>query len=162
VTLTAFTGTISATTLKANFDDATARIDATSVAGRVDHPLTIRKASLAVADDVSVRSIVWTAADDAELRVLRVLADHSTTGVTITAALEEANGDTDLTMGQAVNVSVASINGVAQASLDLRTTTGRRIMLFRGVRYRLVLSAVGGTIDVAQATAVLRTRRRIR
>jgi hypothetical protein len=96
------------------------------------------------------------------LRVLRVLADHTTTGITVTAALEEANGDTDLTMGQAVNVSVASINGVAQASLDLRTTTGRRIMLFRGVRYRLVLSAVGGTIDVAQATAVLRTRRRIR
>jgi hypothetical protein len=160
--LVAFTGATSATTLNANFDDATTRIDATMVAGRVDYPIHVRKGTLAVADDVSLRSVAWTAADDSEVRVLRVLATHTTTGIDVTATLEQADGDTAFMMDAAVTVSVACINGTAQASLDLRTTTGRRIMLLRGVRYRLTVSAAGGTVNVGQATVLLRTRRRTR
>jgi hypothetical protein len=160
--LVLFTGATSAATLNANFDDATTRIDATMIAGRVDYPVHVRKATLAVADDVSVRSVMFTAPDDAEVRVLRVLSKHTTTGRTVTATLEQADGDTSLMLGQTISVSVASINGTAQASLDLRTTTGTRIMLLRGVRYRLTLSTVGGSVDVGQATVLLRTRRRTR
>lgn len=162
MTLTAFTGTTDADVLNANFDDATTRIDATMVAGRVDYPVHVRKGTLAVADDVSVRSVTFTAPDDMELRVLRVLCTHTTTGITLTAAIEQADGDTAFMMDQTISVDVASINGTAQASLDLRTTTGRRIMLLRGVRYRLKITAAGGTADVGQATALLRTRRRTR
>jgi len=162
VTLTVLTGTVSASVLRANFDDKTTRIDATAVAGQVDYPVHVRKGTLAVADDVSVRSVSFTAPDDMELRVLRVLCTHTTTGVTVTASIEQADGDTQLMMDATVSVSVASINGTAQASLDLRTTTGRRIMLLRGVRYRLTVTATGGTATVGQATALLRTRRRTR
>ena len=162
MTLTSFAGTTSAPTLNANFDDATARIDATMVAGRVDYPVTVRKGTLAVADDVSVRSVTFTAPDDMELRVLRVLCTHTTTGVTVTAALEQADGDAAFMMDQTISVDVASINGTAQASLDLRTTTGTRIMLLRGIRYRLKVTASGGTATVGQAAALLRTRRRTR
>jgi len=162
MSLTPFTGTTSASVLNANFDDATTRIDATMVAGRVDYPVHVRKATLAVADDVSVRSVAFTATDDMELRVLRVLCTHTAGGITLTATIEQADGDAAFMMDQTISVSVASINGTAQASLDLRTTTGRRIMLLRGVRYRLRVAAVGGTADVGQATALLRTRRRTR
>jgi len=162
MTLTAFTGTITESALNDNYDDKTTRIDAAAILGRVDHPITVRRASLAVANDIAVRSVMWTAPDDAEVRVLRVLCTHSTTGLTVTATLDEANGLTDFMMGENPTVSVASINGTAQASLDLRTTTGKRIMLLRGVRYRLSVAVVGGTADVGQATVVVRTRRRTR
>lgn len=162
MSLVAFTGATSATTLNANFDDKTTTIDANAIAGRVDHPVHVRRGSLAVADDVSLRSVYWTAPDDMEVRALRVLATHSAGGLTVTATLSEANGLVDLMMGVDPTVSVASINGTAQASLDLRTTTGRRIMLLRGVRYRLSVSVVGGTVDVGQATVLLRTKRRTR
>ena len=162
MSLTPFTGTTSATVLNNNFNDANSRINATSIAGRKDTPLFVRKGTLAVADDVSTRSVLWTAPDDLELRVLRVLCTHTTTGVDVTATIEQADGDTSFMMDAAVTVSVASINGTAQTTLDLRTTTGRRIMLMRGVRYRLTVSAAGGTATVGQATALLRSRRRTR
>jgi len=162
MSLVAFTGATSATTLNANFDDKTTTIDANSVAGQVDYPIFIRKGTLAVADDVSIRSVYFTAPDDAEVRVLRVLATHTTTGITVTASIAEENDALDYTMGAVVTQAVASINGTAQATLDLRTTTGRRIMLLRGVRYRLSIVAAGGTLDVGQATVLLRTRRRTR
>jgi hypothetical protein len=162
LSLTPFTGTTDADVLTQNFNDARTRVEATMIAGRVDYPIHVRKASLAAADDVSLRSVAWTSADDAEVRVLRVLATHTAGGITVTATLEQFDGDTAFMMDAAVTVSVASVNGTAQASLDLRTTTGRRIMLLRGVRYRLTLSATGGTLDVGQATVLLRTRRRTR
>jgi hypothetical protein len=160
--LVAFTGTIAATTLNANFGDKTTRIDAVAAVGQVDYPVFVRKASLAAADDISLRSVYFTAPDDAEVRVLRVLATHSTTGITVTASIAEASGLVDYTMGAVCEQAVASINGTAQATLDLRTTTGRRIMLLRGVRYRVTVAAAGGTLDVGQATVLLRTRRRAR
>jgi hypothetical protein len=162
MSLTAFTGTITASALNANYDDKTTRIDAAAILGRVDFPISVRRASLAVANDVSVRSVMWTAPDDAEVRVLRVLCTHSTTGLTVTATLSQADGDTAFMMGTDPSVSIASINGTAQATLDMRTTTGRRIMLLRGVRYRLAIAVVGGTANVGQGTVVLRTRRRVR
>lgn len=162
MSLTPFTGTVAASRLRENFDDKTTRIDAVAAVGQVDTPAFVRKASLAAADDESLRSVYFTAPDDMEVRVLRVLAAHTAGGITVTASITEANDLLDYTMGAVCEQSVTSINGTAQATLDLRTTTGRRIMLLRGVRYRVTIAAAGGTLDVGQATVLLRTRRRAR
>lgn len=162
MSLVPFTGVIAAADLRDNFDDKTTRIDAVAAVGQVDWPVFVRKGTLAVADDESTRSVYFSAPDDMEVRVLRVLCTHTTTGVTVTASIAEANDALDYTMGAVCEQAVASINGTAQATLDLRTTTGRRIMLLRGVRYRVTVTASGGTADVGQATVLLRTRRRSR
>ena len=162
MSLTAFTGVIDPGVLILNFDDKTTRIDAVSAVGQVDYPVFVRKASLAAADDESTRSVYFSAPDDMEVRVLRVLATHTAGGITVTASIAQADDLLDYTMGAVCEQSVTSINGTAQATLDLRTTTGRRIMLLRGVRYRVTVAAAGGTLDVGQATVLLRTRRRAR
>ena len=148
--------------LETDFDALTSRLNATMIDGQVDHPVLLRKASLAVADDVSVRSIAWTPQDDAEVRVLRVNATHTAGGITVTATLSVDNGADEFLMDTSPTVSVASVNGTSKASLDLRTVTGTRQMLFKGVRYRLTLSVVGGTLTQGQAVLLLRTRRRAR
>ena len=162
MSLVAFTGQIVSQTLRDNFDDKTTRIDAVAAVGQVDYPVFVRKASLAAADDESLRSVYFSAPDDMEVRVLRVLATHTAGGITVTASIAQADDLLDYTMGAVCEQSVTSINGTAQATLDLRTTTGRRIMLLRGVRYRVTIAAAGGTLDVGQATVLLRTRRRAR
>ena len=155
-------GTVTQAALRTDFDALTTRINATMVDGQVDHPVLMRRPTLAVADDVSLRSIAWTPQDDAEVRVLRVNAIHTAAGITVTATLSVENGTTDYLMNDPPTVSVASVNGTAKASLDLRTVTGARQMLFKGVRYRLTLSVVGGTLTEGQAVLLLRTRRRTR
>lgn len=162
MSLTAFTGVIDPGVLILNFDDKTTRIDAVAAVGQVDTPVFVRKASLAAADDESLRSVYFSAPDDMEVRVLRVLATHTAGGITVTASIAQADDLLDYTMGAICEQSVTSINGTTQATLDLRTTTGRRIMLLRGVRYRVTIAAAGGTLDVGQATVLLRTRRRAR
>lgn len=162
MSLTPFTGTITSAALRDNFDDKTTRIDAIAAVGQVDTPIFVRKAALAAADDESLRSVWFTAPDDMEVRVLRVLATHTAGGITVTASIAQADDLLDYTMGAVVEQTVASINGTAQATLDLRTTTGRRIMLLRGIRYRVTIAATGGTLDVGQATVLLRSRRRTR
>jgi hypothetical protein len=112
--------------------------------------------------DVSLRSVDFTAPDDLELRVLRVLVTHTAAVGDVTATLTVTDGDTAYLLDQTISVSVASLNGTAQASLDCRTTTqAKRLRLLRGVRYRLTLSTAA-TVDVGQATLLLRTRRRTR
>lgn len=162
MSLVPFTGTITAAALKANFDAATATITSQMQLGQVDHAVVYRKGVLAAADAVQLRSVDFTAGDDYEARALRVLCTHTAAGRTVTATLTQTDGDTSVLMDTDITVSVASINGTAQASLDLRTTTGTRIMLFRGVRYRLTLSVDAATVDVGQVSLLLRTRRRRR
>jgi hypothetical protein len=112
--------------------------------------------------DVSLRSIDFTAPDDLELRVLRILVTHTAAVGDVTATLSVTDGDTTYLLDQTITKSVASVNGTAQDTLDCRTTTqAKRLRLLRGVRYRLTLSTAA-TVDVGQATLLLRTRRRTR
>ena len=155
-------GTVTQTALRTDFDALTPLLDNNTLLGQEDFPLTLRVSSLAVAMDVSLRSVDFTAPDDLELRVLRVLVTHTAAVGDVTATLTVTDGDTAYLLDQTISVSVASLNGTAQASLDCRTTTqAKRLRLLRGVRYRLTLSTAA-TVDVGQATLLLRTRRRTR
>ena len=155
-------GTVTQTALRTDFDALTLSLSSNTLLGQEDFPLTLRVASLAVAMDVSLRSVDFTAPDDLELRVLRVLVTHTAAVGNVTATLTVTDGDTAYLLDQTITVSVASLNGTAQASLDCRTTTqAKRLRLLRGVRYRLTLSTAA-TVDVGQATLLLRTRRRTR
>jgi hypothetical protein len=148
--------------LRTDFDALTPSLDSNTLLGQEDFPLTLRVSSLAVAMDVSLRSVDFTAPDDLELRVLRVLVTHTAAVGDVTATLTVTDGDTAYLLDQTISVSVTSLNGTAQASLDCRTTTqAKRLRLLRGVRYRLTLSTAA-TVDVGQATLLLRTRRRTR
>jgi len=155
-------GTVTQTALRTDFDALTLSLSSNTLLGQEDFPLTLRVASLAVAMDVSLRSVDFTAPDDLELRVLRVLVTHTAAVGNVTATLTVTDGDTAYLLDQTISVSVASLNGTAQASLDCRTTTqAKRLRLLRGVRYRLTLSTAA-TVDVGQATLLLRSRRRTR
>ena len=155
-------GTVTQTALRTDFDALTTSLSSNTLLGQEDFPLTLRVASLAVAMDVSLRSVDFTSPDDLELRVLRVLVTHTAAVGNVTATLTVTDGDTAYLLDQTISVSVASLNGTAQASLDCRTTTqAKRLRLLRGVRYRLTLSTAA-TVDVGQATLLLRTRRRTR
>lgn len=163
MSLTPFTGVVDADVLDANFDDKTAALTAQSIAGRKDFVVFHRVGALGVATDPLVRSQSFVVGDDFEVRVLRVRAQSGTAGVAVTARLEAADGDTDLLIGQAFSVSVTTIVGTAQASLDCRDTTQvRRVNLLRGGRYRIVLEAAAGATVVGQVSVVLRSRRRRR
>jgi hypothetical protein len=155
-------GTVTQTALRTDFDALTTSLSSDALAGQLDFPIPLRVASLAVAMDVSLRSVDFTAPDDLELRVLRVLVTHTAAVGNVTATLTVTDGDTAYLLDQTISVSVASLSGTAQASLDCRTTTqAKRLRLLRGVRYRLTLSTAA-TVDVGQATLLLRSRRRTR
>jgi hypothetical protein len=155
-------GTVTQTALRTDFDALTLSLSSNTLLGQEDFPLTLRVASLAVAMDVSLRSVDFTAPDDLELRVLRVLVTHTAAVGNVTATLTVTDGDTAYLLDQTITIQVASIIGTAQETLDCRTTTqARRLRLMRGVRYRLTLSTAA-TVDVGQATLLLRTRRRTR
>ena len=81
-------GTVTQAALRTDFDALTTRINATMVDGQVDHPVLMRRPTLAVADDVSLRSIAWTPQDDAEVRVLLARRFHND-AVRDTLALRE-------------------------------------------------------------------------
>jgi hypothetical protein len=155
-------GTVTQTALRTDFDALTTSLSSNTLLGQEDFPLTLRVASLAVAMDVSLRSVDFTAPDDLELRVLRILVTHTAAVGDVTATLTVTDGDTAYLLDQTISISVASLSGTAQASLDCRTTTqAKRLRLLRGVRYRLTLSTAA-TVDVGQATLLLRSRRRTR
>jgi hypothetical protein len=156
-------GAITQAALRADFDQFTSRINTRMVAGAADYAVVARRNSLAAADDISLRSVAWTAPDDAELRVLRAEVTFTTNTRLVTARLYAENDPNfDYTGGAVVEVSRQSINGNIIGSLDLRATTGRRIMLIRGIRYRLEVLVDAASVDVGVATAFLRSRRRTR
>jgi hypothetical protein len=164
MSLTPFTGTTSATTLNANFDDATATITAQADDGAKDQTVHLYLASLASGADLSVRSVAFTMQDDMEVRVF--VARVTDTGVrAISASVEVENGDSTFLSGYTMSLSVTTAAGTVDTrptSLDLRTATGRRIRLLRGVRYRMAFqNTSGGTVTgPLQLMLQLRTVRR--
>lgn len=163
MSLVPFTGTVAAAALNSNFDDHRATLTSQAVEGQVDAPIFHRVENLAAA---GVSDYVdFTPEDDMEARVLRVYADDATGGQVVKASLEVANGDSTFLLGKTFEKSTGTLAaGVAQnLSLDLRTVTGDRVRLLKGVPYRLRLTRVSGAagVDVAQVTLLVRTFRRV-
>lgn len=149
MTLTPFTGTTSAAVLNSNMDDATDEMLANALAGNKDWTIFLRLASLVTAADLSLRSVAWTQADDAEVRVLCALVTD--TGIrAIGVALTVENGDAAFLVDNTIAIAIATINGTVDTRptlLDLRTTTSTRVKLLKGVRYRLAFTNTsGGTV----------------
>lgn len=161
MSLTPFTGTVTAAALIANFDDKSTTLTAQALLGRKDANMFHRRAALGAADNVSLRSVDFVAPDDLELRILRLTVLDGAAGRTVTGTLTQTDGDTSFLLDKTLSVSVTTVIGTAQASLDKRTTSGDRHRLLKGVRYRLTLSTSAGPVTAAQITAVLRTARRL-
>lgn len=154
--LTPFTGTIAASTLRSNFDDKTATITSNAKAGQSDFVVTVARAQLGT----TAAFVTFTPPDDYELRVLRVTLQHSVAPRTVTATLTQADGDATFLLGKTISVAVTNASATrAHASLDLRTVTGDRLRLLRGVCYKLAIVA-DVLCDFGQASLVLRTKRR--
>lgn len=159
--LTPFTGTVTQTALRNNFDDKTTTLTNNAVAGQSDHVVSVTRLALAIADDISLRCVDFTPADDYELRVLRLTLEDGTAGRTVAATVTVTDGDTTFLLDKTVSITGTTIIGTAHANLDLRTTTGDRLRLLKGVPYRLTIGAPSaGPITRAQASLVLRSRRR--
>lgn len=160
MSLTPFTGTVTAATFNANFSDANAAITSQAVEGQVDaciHHKVLNMGAASVADFVD-----FTPTDDWEIRVLRVSGTDAAGGMTVTATVSVVNGDSTFLLDQTVSVTTAALGAAVQtqATLDLRTVTGTRLRLLKGVPYRLRLSRSSGTVDDARAMLLLRTIRR--
>lgn len=160
--LTPFTGTVTAATLNANFDDARAATTSQAILGQIDIAIHHKSLLLASAGTDVKDFVDFIPEDDYEVRVLRVYATDATAGQIVTASVVVANGDTTFLVDQSITASVTTTAGtVVQATTDYRTVTGTRVRLLKGVPYRLKLSRDTGTIDEARAMLLVRTIRRI-
>ena len=164
--LTAFTSTVTATALRANFGDATAQLTTNSTVGAKDQTIFLRVASLAVATVLSARTISWTQRDFAEVRTFFCRVTDGAAAATVTATLTvDPSTATEYLLDNVVSIDVVAINGTIDSRTssedDFRTTTGARIRLQPGVRYRLTLVTVAATVDLAQCALQLRSLRRV-
>lgn len=142
-----FADPITLTELRTAFDAQTATITANKRLGQKDNEPSLRLATLADTTALLSRSIAWTQQSDQELRTMFLRVTDGTAGRVITATLtvDDIEDRADMwLLDQTFSVSVTTINGTTQASLDVRTTTGKRVRLLSGVRYRL---------DIANANA---------
>lgn len=149
--LTPFTGTVTAATLRANFDDHRAQLLTNSIAGRKDQTRYIRLATLVEPTTVlSARTLAWRQVDDQEVRCFFVrVTDDATFGHTVTGTLTIDDGTTLYLVDNTISVSVVTINGTVDSrsasQYDYRTPTGTRFRLKKGVRYRMTLSITAAT-----------------
>jgi hypothetical protein len=156
-----FTGVIREVDLRINFDDKTETLTTNALAGKSDHVVTVVRYALNTTDDISLRCVDFTPVDDYEVRVLRLTLDDSTASRTVTATVTVTDGDTTFLLDKTVSVSGTTVVGVAHANLDLRTVTGDRLRLLKGVPYRLTINQPSaGPVTRAQASLVLRSLRR--
>lgn len=159
--LVPFTGLITQATLRANFDDKTLTLSTNALAGKTDHVVFVKALNLTTTTDISLRSVDFTPVDDYEVRVLRIRLDDTVASRTVEASLTVADGDATFLLDKTVSVTGTTVVGVSNANLDLRTVTGTRLRLLKGVPYRLSLGpSSSGTVPFAQASLVLRSLRR--
>lgn len=144
-------GTVDITQLRTDLDANTSTLATSMAAGSKDHNHVLMLASLAAAspDPVAPRSIAWTQQDDQELRVIGLRVTDGTASRVVTVALTVDNGDTTFLLDQTVSTSITTIIGTADARVDYRTTTGTRLRLLKGVRYRLALQNTTGATTVS-------------
>lgn len=159
--LVPFTGTVTEATLRSNFDDKTLTLSTNAQAGKTDHVVYVFRDALNTTDDISLRCVDFTPVDDYELRVLRLRLVDTVASRTVTATVTVTDGDTTFLLDQTISVTGTTINGTSNANLDLRSVTGTRIRLLKGVPYRLTIGTPSaGPLTAAQASVVLRSLRR--
>lgn len=154
-------GTITATALRTDFDALTASIPASDEwDGDFSVPLLV--SNLADTTTARDRSIAFTPQDDYEVRGLFLRVTDGTASRIVTATLTQDNDGTTYLLDGAVSVSVTTINGTVDSrptGLDLRTVTGTRIRLVKGVRYRLsVQNTSAGTTVTGPVLVMLQLR----
>lgn len=138
-------GNITASALRTEFSDASYNPNASGHDG--DFTVPLRLSSLAAATTERDRSIAFTAPDDFEVRVLAVRVTDTAGGPVITAALTVENGDASFLCDHDVSQAVTSVNGTADARLDLTDAeTFGKVWLTKGVRYRLSLACSTGSV----------------
>lgn len=165
MSLTPFTGTTSASTLNSNFDDATSTLTTNAKAGQKDQNVTVYSISMVAATALSLRTTAWTQSDDMEVRVIYARGTADAAARTLTVTLTVDNGDTAFLNDNTVSYSVTSSGAGAfdtrtAVQGDYRTTSGTRIRLLKGVRYRLTISTDAGTYTDVIGCVQLRTVRR--
>lgn len=157
-------GTITASALRTDFDQHRSTLATNARAGRKDQTRVLRIAAMTSATDLSLRSYAWTQADDHELRILygRGTTDGAAT-LTVTLAVE--NGDDTFLAEQTVTAAVtaggASTVDTRPTATDYRTTTGTRLRLLKGVRYRLSVAVSAANWSAITIGAQVRSVRRI-
>ncbi len=169
MTISAFTSPISASQLNTNFDDATSALTSQAILGQVDGNvflLLTTAGQLASAADISLRSIAWTPTDDQELRIAFIRAtDTAANAITLVLVVE--NSDTAFLVDQSISIPLTTVNGTIDSRTagdeDYRTTTGIRVKLLKGVRYRLTMvnvsgATIGGPLEVCCQTRSVRRR----
>lgn len=112
-------------------------------------------------------TVTFTPDDDYELRALGIVARkvNAGGGITLTLALTAADGDDDYVLEHTLTLT-ASVSGsgaedVARTAYD--DTAGTRVMLHKGVRYKLALTSDSATsVDQAAFCLVARLWRRAR
>lgn len=159
--LTPFTGTVTAATLNANFDDATTAISSQATDGQVDFDVYHRALAFSGTGTAVADFLDFTLDDDCELRCLRITVQDGTAGRTVSVTLTQTEGDTAFLIDNTISASTTTIVGTTDSTEDYRTTTGAiRVRLLRGVSYRLTLATSAGAVTRLQGTAMLRTIRR--
>lgn len=159
--LTTFSGVVSPSVLNSNFDDKTASLTTNAKAGQKDWQVNVEKETLSTADDVSLRSVEIVPQDDFEVRVLGLSVYDAGASLVATLTLTSPDDD-DYLLERSLTVSATTAAGShVHARTDLRTSTGDRVFLLRGVRYRLTLDeSTAGAIGRAYGFVLLRARRR--
>lgn len=132
-------GTVSISQLRTDFDSLTTTIATNATGGGKDHNHTLRLAALTDVTALSARSLAWTPQDDQELRLIGLRITDGTAGRSVAMSLTVDNGDSSFLLGYSVTASVTTVIGTADSRQDWRTTTGNRLRLLKGVRYRLAL-----------------------
>lgn len=137
--------TITASAIRTDLDAVRALLEVDTQQD-TDFCVPLRISTLADTTNVSLRSIAFTPRDDYEVRVLAVRATDTVAGRVVSATLEVDSGDTSYLLDKTISASLTTVNGTADGRTDLRTVTGDRIRLVKGVRYRLTLAnATAGT-----------------
>lgn len=154
--LTPFSGTISATTYDANFDDKTSTLTTNAKAGSRDWQVDVAATNLTT----TAIFVEFTPRETLLLRSLGISVYDTANGLIATATLTSPDND-DYQVGATWSVAATT---VAATRLDARTSyladATPKLRLKAGVRWKLSIVATSGTIDRVYAYAHVRSLRR--
>ena len=160
-------GTVSGADLRTAFDASRAGLQTSFAAGDSENGLSFQVLALTSALAEASRSLEFTAPDDCELLALGLSAAHLAISPTVTCTLTQADTGEDsaptvyiLDASWAVSLTLSGVTAEEFARQEFTTTTNARLMLKRGVTYKLTLSTTSGTISRATGVIYWRVKRR--
>ena len=162
--LVTLSGAISAADLNTNFADKQSTINTNAQSHAKDIAYRLQVLALSSATSVGARTLDITVADDCELRTLALwVASPDATSRTATATLTaidatEADISDVYLLGQTVSVSKAMSSGTTgnATRTDYTPTTSTKVVLIKGITYRLQLSGTASAFTACVATLVVR------